>query len=349
MTRFRLGINTCFAVKRWPEPAEWASIVRDEFGLDIVQHSLDLVDVPASRRSLLTQAEAVAEACADKNLILESTFTGLAAYSSNMLLDCRPEVRSYWEAWYRRAIRFTAAAGAGVVGGHVGAFSVSDWRHPVHREERWQGLKQALHRLAGVALDEGLLGIYVENLASEREPCTMGQVDDLLTVGDNRHVPLILCLDIGHQCAPNLSGADSDPYAWLCTYASRLGAVQLQQTTVDADHHWPFIEAHNQEGRVDAIRVLNALDEADATCVTLLLEIIPPSEQADDAVRSELRESVQHWRTAIEKHTESHSNSVDSGPPQVNPPLALPEIAGIDKAGPLLFTSSEDNDRASEG
>ena len=31
--RLELGINTCFAVKRWPTPADWAPIVRDRLGL----------------------------------------------------------------------------------------------------------------------------------------------------------------------------------------------------------------------------------------------------------------------------------------------------------------------------
>src|SRR4029450_3050714 len=41
---YRLGINTCFAVKRWPEPELWAEIVRARLGLELVQHSLDLVE-----------------------------------------------------------------------------------------------------------------------------------------------------------------------------------------------------------------------------------------------------------------------------------------------------------------
>ena len=45
--RVRLGVNTCFAVKRWPRPADWAPIVRDRLGLGLVQHSLDLVNLDA--------------------------------------------------------------------------------------------------------------------------------------------------------------------------------------------------------------------------------------------------------------------------------------------------------------
>ena len=44
--RVRLGINTCFAVKRWPRPEDWAPVVRDRLGLELVQHSLDLDESP---------------------------------------------------------------------------------------------------------------------------------------------------------------------------------------------------------------------------------------------------------------------------------------------------------------
>jgi hypothetical protein len=39
----RLGIDTCFAVKRWPRVEDWAPLVRDRLGLRLVQHSFDLV------------------------------------------------------------------------------------------------------------------------------------------------------------------------------------------------------------------------------------------------------------------------------------------------------------------
>jgi sugar phosphate isomerase/epimerase len=302
MTAFRLGINTCFAVKRWPEPERWAAIVRDDLGLDLVQHSLDLVDVGASDELLQAQAQAVRAVCDEKALTLDSTFTGLAAYSSNMLLDPRPAVRQHWEDWFRRAITFSAAAGAAMVGGHVGAFAVSDWRDQERRAIRWTELKKTLQRLAAQAKDEGLAGIYVENLAAAREPATMEQIDDLLTTGDARHVPILLCLDVGHQCVPGTTGRDRDPYAWLEAYGPRLGAVQLQQSDAQADHHWSFTAAHNAEGRIDADRVLAALESTGVADVTLLFEIISPFEQDDEAVFAELVESARYWQAALARH-----------------------------------------------
>src|SRR5256714_14402404 len=85
--RLRLGVNTCFAVKRWPQPADWGPIVRERLGLRLVQHSLDLVDLEAEPARLDAQAQAVRSAAETYDLDVQSTFTGLAAYSSNLLLD----------------------------------------------------------------------------------------------------------------------------------------------------------------------------------------------------------------------------------------------------------------------
>src|SRR5436190_24332132 len=90
---YRLGINTCFAVKRWPQPERWATLVRDELGLDLVQHCLDLVDLDAPAGELASQADRVRAAWAAPGLTLHSTFTGLAAYSSNLLPHPDPAAR----------------------------------------------------------------------------------------------------------------------------------------------------------------------------------------------------------------------------------------------------------------
>lgn len=307
MTEFRLGINTCFAVKRWPEPEQWATIVRDELHLDLVQHSLDLVDVGGADDLLHDQADALRAACREKGLALDSTFTGLAAYCANALLDPRQAVRRHWEEWYGKAIRFTAAIGAPVVGGHVGAFAVRDWQDAERRAARWCDLKAALKRLAAVARQECLTGIYVENLAAAREPATMALVEDLLTTEDDQHVAIQLCLDVGHQCVPGTVGRERDPYAWLEVFGTRLGAVQLQQSDAVADHHWPFTEDHNAEGRIDADRVLATLEASGAQDVRLLFEVIPPFEQDDDSVVTELIESVRYWREALARHSAAHT------------------------------------------
>jgi len=299
MTTFRLGINTCFAVKRWPRPADWAAVVRDEIGLDLVQHSMDLVDLEAGRADLDRQAADLRDSCAAAGLALHSTFTGLAAYSANLLLHPDPGRRVRARELLKLMIDFTAAAGAQSFGGHVGAYSVADWRDPGRRDERWRGLRADLSKLAAHARAAGLTSLMVENLASAREPATIDAVRSLLTPGDDQHVPVVACLDVGHQCVPGSSGADADPYAWLVRLGASAPVVQLQQSDASADHHWPFTPERNKIGRVRADPVLRALEVSGASEVALILEVIHPFEADDDQVIDELRMSVRYWRSAL--------------------------------------------------
>jgi D-erythrulose 1-phosphate 3-epimerase len=309
MTTFTLGVNTCFAVKRWPEPERWAEIVRERVGVDLVQHSMDLVRLDGSAGLRSRQAESIRLACERRGLLLHSTFTGLAAYSSNMLLDPVPEVRTWAEEWWRRAIAFTALVGARATGGHVGAFTVTDWRDDRRRMERWDNLRAGLDRLAVAAREAGLDALYVENLAAAREPSTMAQIESLLTEGDRDRVPIALCLDVGHQCVSGTSGEERDPYAWLERFGSRAPVVQLQQSDAAADHHWPFTPEKNALGRIDPDRVLTSLAASGAENVALVLEIIPPFEEDDDRVIDDLAVSAELWRDALQRHREAGSLS----------------------------------------
>jgi sugar phosphate isomerase/epimerase len=296
--RYTLGINTCFAVKRWPEPERWAEIVAGALGLGMVQHSLDLVDLEADA-PVREQAEAVASACAARGLAVHSTFTGLGAYGRNLLLDPDPVARRRAAAWFRRAVDFTAAAGGRAAGGHVGACSVADWRDDVRREGLWDGLRADLRQLAAYAGAQGLEAFLFENMAARREPSTIAEAESLLAPAEDGRAAVALCLDVGHQCVVGTSGDDRDPYAWLRRLGARSPVVHLQQSDADADHHWPFTAERNAQGRIDARRVLDALDASGAAEVALVLEVIPSFEADDDVVLDELIESAGHWREAL--------------------------------------------------
>jgi hypothetical protein len=293
--QLRLGINTCFAVKRWPRVDDWAKVVRERLGLRLVQHSFDLV-LPGVDDGTETGAAIRAH-----GLGLDSTFTGLAAYSANLLLDPRPAARAAAEAWFAWAIDWTAAAGARSTGGHVGALSVPDWRDPVARAARWHDLQRLMDGLARRARRRGLEVLVVENLAAAREPSTMAMVRELMSDGTEDAVPIRLCLDTGHMCVVGATGEDLDPYAWLRSMAPVTAMVQLQQSDATGDHHWPFTPATNAVGRVDADRVVDALGEGGAGQLDLFLEVIPPFEQDDDRVLDDLEQSIDYWRAALDR------------------------------------------------
>jgi sugar phosphate isomerase/epimerase len=250
---------------------------------------------------LESQASDVRAAVAHHGLELHSTFTGLVAYSSNLLLASDPADREAALAWYRRIIGLTAQVGGLATGGHVGCFSVPDWRDPARRSELWAGLKDGLAAVATDARGAGLEYIVVENLAVAREPSTMAMIRELLDDGDAARVPIRLCLDLGHMVVPGTSGLDRDPYAWLRMLGGSAPIIQLQQSDADGDHHWPFTDRSNAIGRISADRVIDALGEGGVEESALVLEVIPPFEQHDDAVLSDLAESVDYWREALSR------------------------------------------------
>ncbi len=86
------------------------------------------------------------------------------------------------------------------------------------------------------------------------------------------------------MCVPGTSGDDRDPYAWLRQLGRAAPVVQLQQSDAEGDHHWPFTAERNAAGRIDADRVLEALGEGGVDESVLILEVIPPFEQDDEAV-----------------------------------------------------------------
>ncbi len=297
--KLRLGINNCFAVKRWPLPHEWTEIVTTELGLAVVQHSLDLVDLGGSPAERETQADAVRAACLASNLAIDSVFTGLAAYSSNMMLGPAPDGRARAVAYWTAAISFAARLGATSVGGHVGSLSRADADNPQRRRELWTLLEAQLDALARSAGAAGIEALLVENMACEREPSSMAQLRSLMRERDDERAAVRLCLDVGHQCVPHSSGDERDPYAWLRALGGHAAVVHLQQSSADGDGHWPFTAERNRLGRIEAPRVLEALSASGAQEVALILEIIPAFEADDRVVLAELRESAEYWRAAL--------------------------------------------------
>src|SRR5207245_4885192 len=158
-------------------------------------------------------------------------------------------------------------------GGDVGAFSVSDWQDLERRSKLEDGLRRALSRLAGAAWRAGLEALYVENLAAAREPSTMEGIQRLLRPGDDRHVPVALCLDVGHQCVPGTTGAERDPYAWLERMGSKSPVVQLQQSDPEGDHQWPFTADADARGRIDADKEIAELTMSGYEGVAMILDV----------------------------------------------------------------------------
>src|SRR5260370_38204913 len=101
MPRLHLGINTCFAVKRWPEPEQWLNIVKNELGLNYCQFSLDLVDPLLDEAATASYADAVRELAAAYGVMVHTALTGLAASSWTQLLRPNDDLWMAGTRWHR--------------------------------------------------------------------------------------------------------------------------------------------------------------------------------------------------------------------------------------------------------
>ena len=109
-------------------------------------------------------------------------------------------------------------------------------------------------------------------------------------------IPLELCVDVGHQCSPDVSGHERDPYHHLSTLADLTEVVHLQQTDGAYDRHWAFTDEHNAQGIVTREDVMGIVGRSPRDAVYLMLEILHPFEEADARVLREVKESVAYWR-----------------------------------------------------
>ena len=228
MTVFRLGINTCFAVKRWPEPEEWAAIVRDDLGLDLVQHSLDLADVAASDDLLLSQAQAVRTLASIRALLSTrpspvwqpTRRTCCSIRAPRCATTGRPGSpgRSPSPQW--PGLRFRRPCG-GIRGKRVA--------RPARRTQRWNDLKQTLRGLAARARSAGCAASTSRASPPpvSRPPWTRS------TICSPPATPSMF-----RYCFASMSATSAFParrtrprsVRMAGGYGSRLGAVQLQQS-----------------------------------------------------------------------------------------------------------------------
>jgi D-erythrulose 1-phosphate 3-epimerase len=298
MTEFTLGINNCFAPKRWAEPEEWARIVSEEFGLKTVQFTFDLMDPRGGAGTVGAYIDHTRHAVNRFGIKIHSTFTGLVAYMGNLLMHPEPSFREDAKAWFKAAIDATARMGVASTGGFVGALSMKDAKDPQRRMERLAAWSADLQELARYAKDKGLEALLVENMAVWREPPT--SIEEAIALTQLKTaVPLKITIDVGHMVVKGREGADRDPYAWLKKVAPHAGVIHLQQSNDRYDLHQPFTPETNRTGRIEPKKVIEAIRESGAETAVLMFEIFHAFEEDEQKVLTDIRMSVDQWREAL--------------------------------------------------
>ena len=295
-----LGINTGFAVNRYPEPDVWTEILA-ESGARYVQLTADLLDVRLPASVVARQAKEITAACAQRDLVITSMFTG-AFTRVNHLSHPDPEVRQWWRVYLVLLVDVAVSVGAKSVGSHPGILSARDDSDPRVRATRVEETIEGWHYLADHAKGAGLEVLLWEPMSISREQghtlAEARSLQDRLNCGSA--IPIMMCLDVDHGDVSSSDPRDTDPYAWLAEFATEAPIVHLKQSNANKGGHWPFTHEHNQSGRIDPTRVVEVLRSQGASDTELVFEFsFREREPFDRMAPAALRESVEYWRTVV--------------------------------------------------
>lgn len=285
-----VGLNLCFAIKRWPEPEEWARIVADELDVKSVQFTMDLIDPwwPESERRAM--AGRVRTAAAAHGIAIHSVQIGLAGYTYNGLLHPDETARRIAEDWWRRSIDMTAELGAGAVGGPIGALSVADAASSDRRATLYAEVVDRLGGLADHARRSGIGALLIEPTPLPREiPSTIDEARRLIADTSGGAVPLRFVIDVGHALYRPLYGENASLVPWLSELRDHIGVLHLQNHDYRADAHWGWPDAR---GTYDPAGFVREVHDAGLDDVPVFIEVFSPFEQADDDIVPLIRSSL---------------------------------------------------------
>jgi sugar phosphate isomerase/epimerase len=249
-----------------------------------------------SRKSLEAK-----EAALENGVEIHSTFTGLGAYSFNLLMHPDVGMRSDALDWYEQAVHMTKEMGARGTGGHVASMSYNDYKNKTRSKYLIDSLIESLQHLARTARDLGQEFLLWEPMPVPREPpCNISDAKSLYRrVNKGAAIPINYCMDTGHQCTYCECGKDTDTYAWVREIGPMSPAMHVQQTDGTLDNHWPFTPEFNQRGVIEAEKLIEAIDDSGAPEVDLILEIIHAFEENEEKVLTDLEASVAYWKEYV--------------------------------------------------
>lgn len=304
MADIRLGVDICFAKKRWPEPEAWMEIVTGRLGLKHVEFDSDYLDpfyVSEPARSEI--AAEIKELAASFGVEIHNYFTGTMTHCINLMSDPDERIRKDGVRWGEEAIRLATQLGARGIGGHFDAISARNVADPERYDFYIKQMIRTMQHLSRIAAQEGHEFIMWEQMYAPCEvPYTLEQTEWIFAkANENAGVPIRLTLDTGHACCRNFPSTpdDRDPYVWLRRFAHMAPVIHIQQTDAVSSSHWPFTPEYNERGMIDGRKVIEAINETQAREVYLMLEVFFSLGQTDEEILDAMARSVEYWKQCL--------------------------------------------------
>lgn len=196
-----LGIDNCFASKRWARPADWARVIRD-LGLRYVEASADTECDPLYMGPEFTASwiEDARDACAKAGVTVKNVYSGHGTYATCGLSHYDPRVtRRFLDGWMKAQVDTAHALGAGF------GFFAHGFEEPLLQDDdlyarKLDELYDTLAELAVYARQAGVeLGIE-QMYSPHQPPWRIGDAEEMMRqVYRRAGAPLYITADLGHM------------------------------------------------------------------------------------------------------------------------------------------------------
>jgi sugar phosphate isomerase/epimerase len=291
--KIHYGMNLLYAAKRWIQPDVWGQHIAERWRVEYAQFCFDLLDPRATLESRQEYALEVEKASKKYGFKMHSCLTGSGTFWYTLLMNPFPKGREDAWQWCELAAETSEILGAKGLGGPIAAASSSDYKNA----ERFGSLKKEF--VKGMQF-------FAKSAAKHNqdyvlfEPSNLGR-EGLIRIAEAKGlyealnkdtvIPIHFMLDVGHQCGYEVSGRDSDPYAWLEELGQLSPIVHIQQTNGKADCHWSFTKENNKKGIIRIEKVLNALGKSGLKEVVIFPEFFYGTDVLDERILDEIDES----------------------------------------------------------
>lgn len=286
-----LGLNLSFAVKRWLEPKQLASMCKNDFGVEHIQFTWDLIDPwwPETERDILVKE--YKDAFKAEGLKIDATFGGLASYSYAHLLAPSEIQREIAFTFFKRAIDLTVAMGADVMGTPVGGMTYNDAKDETRRAELYEIMLDYLRKLAAYGKEKGLKEIHIEATPLITEfPHNPAVSVQMMKDLEGTAIPIKLLIDWGHALYKPLLKDEADMELWFKECKPYIGSIHLQQTDGLLDRHWDF----TKEGIITPEMIKNITAKAGLDHIVQYLEVVTAFESPDDEVYEGMKKTMDY-------------------------------------------------------
>lgn len=296
MQDLSLGINTGFAVNRYPLASEWLKII-ELSKLKKVQITADILDPRNPKNFIDSEIEYINAKRNSGGPIIGSAFTG-AFTRLNLFGHPNKDVREYWFNWYKKFIDIAAKLGAKSIGGHLSIISLNDDSVNTTYNERLENIIQTWIKLSNYAKNAGIPTMIWEPMSIAREfGETIISAEIIQKIFDDKTNGAIkMCLDVDHGDITSNNKNDTDPYEWIKKFAYAIECIHLKQSSSNKGGHWPFIDEYNKDGKIKRKEMINAIKTHFNSNVDLYLEIsFRERNPVDKMVQEYLSKSAEYW------------------------------------------------------